>query len=277
MPVINRQTLRQHLGQEWLRDTLVGSTSGSWGTQAGSYNIVDKELADPTASGEQMYFRQHMRLLGSAGVLQDLRIGSFNTGSGAFVGAQTLATTIASGAPFEVHSLVTPDEKDAILDRVIEKVRYQAQVNIWAVPDSHIYSLGPDIKDVIEVRYQTNPAGSLDRGEHLVPFFDWRRTGSGYELFVSQALGASQRLVLDAVLAVSLGANDLATVYIPSEDWILSGAAARALWIAEQRSPGQEAGRYAARRGEVARQYSKLSARYMPSGLARRIQLGERW
>mgnify|MGYP001611606624 FL=1 len=99
MPVYNRRTLRQDLSREWLHDIVIGQTSGSWGLQAGSYNIIDSAQADPTASGEQLYFRHWLSLLGSAGKIQDLRVGSFNTGSGAYLGAQTLATAIFSGMP----------------------------------------------------------------------------------------------------------------------------------------------------------------------------------
>src|SRR3990172_1927509 len=119
MPVISRRTLRQRLGQEILRDTVVGQTSGSWGTQAGSLNIIDSSLADPTASGESLYHRHYLRLLGSIGLLQDLRVGTFNAGSGAFLAAITAATTIISGMPFEVHALVSPAEKDRAIDGAI--------------------------------------------------------------------------------------------------------------------------------------------------------------
>src|SRR3990167_10656208 len=122
-PVYNRRGLRQDLGRDYLRETLVGQTSGSWGLQAGSANIIDSAQADPTASGEQMYHRHYLRLLGSAGFIQDVRVGSFNTGSGAFMGAQTLATTIFSGMPFEVAGLISPAEKDMALDAVIRDVR----------------------------------------------------------------------------------------------------------------------------------------------------------
>ncbi len=57
---------------------------------------------------------------------------------------------------------------------------------------------------------------------------------------------------------------------------LLSGAAARCLWLVEQRSPGQEAAAYRNRRGEVAREFTRLSARFQPK-IAKKVQLDEPW
>lgn len=275
MPIFSRRQLRQSLGQRYLRDTVVGQTSGSWGTQAGSANIVDLAQADYTASGEQLYQRHYMRLLGSAGLIQDLRVASFNTGSGAFVAAQTLATTIFSGMPFEVH-VNDPKEKDRALDDVIRQVRVRREVPLWATDGLHVYSLGPDVFDVVGVRFFSDPASSLNRGEAGVSWWKYETTQTGNELRISPSLLASYQLAIDAVLAVSLGAGDLATVNLPDEDWILSGAGARLLWLLEQRSPGQENGVYKERRKELAREYTRLSARFQPRA-SRRLMLDEVW
>jgi len=276
MPTFSRRALRQRLGQRYLRDTIVGQTTGSWSTTAGSFNIVDARQADPTASGEQMHFRHWLRLLGSAGLIQDLRVGSFNTGSGAFVGAQTLATTIVSGMPFEIHALLSPAEKDEALDAVIEDVRVREEVAIWATPQAKTYSLGDEIANVVEVGYLSDPTSSLHRGGGAMPWWKLARTGSGHELRVSSPLLASQQLVVDALLSVSLGAGDLATVRLPDEEWVLTGAAARCFWLLEQRAPGQEAAAYRERRQEMAREFTRLSARFGPV-VAKRIQLDEPW
>ena len=276
MPIYNRRGLRQNLGRDYLRDTLVGRTSGSWGTQAGSLNIIDRSLADPTASGEQLYYRHHLRLLGSAGVLQDLRVGTFNTGSGAFLAAVTAATTIFSGMPFEVHGMVSPDEKDRQLDAVIKDVRALQELTIPAVDDLLIYSLGPDVEHVLEARVQSDPSHSLGRDDATLGWWKVVTTATGRELRLSSPLSASQHLVLNAITAVSLGAGDLATVNLPSQEWALTGAAARCYWLLEAQAPGKEASRYKDKRQEMARHYSRLSQRFQPF-VTRKVQLEEPW
>jgi hypothetical protein len=237
---------------------------------------VDSSQADPTASGEQLYYRHWLRLLGSASIIQDVRVGSFNTGSGAYLAAVTPATTIISGMPFEVHGLLSPAEKDWVLDEVIKGVRYVEELTVGAIPHSHIYSLGDDVLDVVDVRFYSNPVGSLDRGEGHPHWYKLVRTASGNELRITPSLFASYQLVIDAVMAPSLGAGDLATVNLPSDSWILAGAAARCYWLLEQQSPGQEASAYKAKRAEMAREFTRLSARFQPS-VSRKIQLDAPW
>lgn len=275
MPIYNRRTLRQRLGREFLRDTLVGRTSGSWGT-VGSYNIIDSSQADPTASGEQLYTRQYLRLLGSAGFIQDIRVGSFNTGSGAFVGNQALATTIFSGMPFEVHALVSPAEKDRALDEIISSLRYRQEVAINAIVDGYIYSIGPDIKRILDVRYLTDPTDSLSLGEHGITWWKREVTGSGTQLRINKALEASHQLIIEALLEPTLGSGDLATVNLLREDVVMWGAAAKCIWLVEQRAPSQEAGRYKERRREAEAKYTRLARRFGPK-IATKVQLDEWW
>ncbi len=276
MPIYSRRTLRQLLGQEILRDIYVGATTGSWGLQAGSYNIVDSVQADPTSSGEQLYFRTWLRLLGSAGFIQDLIVGSFNTGSGAYLGAQTLATTIWSGMPYERHSLISPVEKDLALDTIIRDVRIKQELPLWSIPDGHIYSLGPEVLDIVGGRFFGAPTGSLARDVGSLDHYKLVQTASGQELRVSPSLPASYQLVLDAITAATLGAGDLATLNLPNINLVLWGAAARCLWMVEQNAPNQETERYKARRKEAALAYTKLAARFQPK-ITRKIQLEELW
>jgi len=264
------------LGQDWLRDTVVGQTTGSYGVVTGSTSIVDSSQADATASGEQMYQRHWLRLLGSAGVIQDLRVGSFNTGSGAFFTAVTLATTIFSGMPFEVHALLSPAEKDRAITDVVGLVRVRQEVPIWAVLQVEVYSLGPEVFDVLDARYFTDPSGSLGRGEGNLQYWRLVATATGQELRVTPSLVQSQQLVLDALVAASLGSADLATVALPDADWTLAGAAARCYWLLEQRSPAQESAAYRARRAEAAREFTRLSARFQPT-ISRKQQLAAPW
>jgi hypothetical protein len=275
MPVYSRRNLRQSLGTRYLRSTIVSATSGSWGTQAGSANIIDSSQADPTASGEQLYQRHWLRLLGSAGVIQDLRVGSFNTGSGAYLSAQTLATTVFSGMPYELHALMPPTEMDQALTDVIADLRTYRELAIWATPESYIYSLGPDVLDVLDVRILTAPTGSLNRGEYPAGWWKTEQTATRYELRIDAALLVSQQLLIGAITSLSLGAGDLATVNLPSDEWLLSGAAARCYWLLDQRVPGQVSA-YGERRREMARRFTALSGRFQPV-VSRKVQLDNIW
>jgi hypothetical protein len=216
-----------------------------------------------------LYERKWLRLLGSAGFIQDVRIGSFNTGSGAFLAAVTAATTIFSGMPFEIHTKVPPVEKDAALDAVIRDVLYREEVTIDSVDQGHIYSLGADILDIVDVRYYSDP-------ERRPQWFKHARTASGNELRIRPALTYSCQLVIDAIRTVSLGDGDLATVNLPNDDWILAGAAARCWQLLRLNAPGKETGIYKDFQAEAARIYSDLSRAYQPV-ITRKVQLDEVW
>ena len=203
-------------------------------------------------------------------------MASFNTGSGAFYSPVALASTIFSGMPFEVHALLSPAEKDRQLDNVIRDVRYRQEVPIWAIDSGSVYSLGPEIMDIIDVRYLSDPTDSLSIGEHGMDWWKWEKVATGQYLRVAPALSYSQQLIIDAVLAVSLGASDLATVNLPDDGLVLWGASARCYWLLQQRAPGQEAGEYAAKGQQAATQYTRLSARFQPV-IAKKIQLNTLW
>lgn len=203
-------------------------------------------------------------------------MGSFNTGSGAFVGARTLATAIYSGMPFEVHALLAPDEKDRCLNAVIRDLRVRQELPIWAIEHGHVYSLGPEVYCVLDARYLTDPTDSLNPGERGLSWWQADKTASGLTLRVEPALAQSQQLLVDCLLGLTLGAGDLATVSLPADEWVLSGAAARCFWLLRQRTPGQDEGNYKERQQEAAREYSRQSVRHQPS-LAGKIQLDEWW
>lgn len=286
MPVFSRRSLRQRLGTEILHDTITGTTSGSWGTQAGSYNIVDSTKADPTMSGEQIYYRHHLRLLGSAGFIQDMRVGSFNTGSGAFVGAQTLATTIFSGMPYEVHRLISPTDKDKAIDAVISGIRNREKRDLWTIENMTVYSLGPEYLDIVGVSYYADPLGSLNQDEMPVIWHRFEQVTGAQplatvvytglplvsKLHIGVALPASYHLVMDAITSISLGAGDLATVNLQSDDLVIWGAAARCYWMAGRGEPAQETAEFDRQRKEAAREYTRLSQIYKPK-ITRKVQL----
>jgi hypothetical protein len=129
--------------------------------------------------------------------------------------------------------------------------------------------------DVLDVRYLSDPSNTLHPGEKQVPWFRVDATASeGRELRIAPALRASQTLILDVLTGARLGEHDLAMVDLPSDEWILAGAAARCLWLLEQRAPGKEAGMYRERRQEAVKLFSRLSQRYQ-GAISRRVMLDE--
>jgi hypothetical protein len=274
-PVISRRDLRQALGQDYLGDTIVGNITASWGT-TGGLQIIDSDLADTTASGESLYFRHWIRVLGTLGVIQDVRVGSFNTGSGALISGISSATTIMSGFPYEIHGLLDPNEKDRAITNIIKRLRIQLPHSIPSVESQHRYSVGPEILDVLDVSFYADPTGSLNQKECGVSWWGTNFTGSLREIIVKPSLPASTYLVIRAITALTLGANDLATINIPSTDWILSGAAARCFWLLEQKAPGKEGKIYREHRAEMAREHTRLSSKFQPF-VTRRIMLDEPW
>ncbi len=278
MPIYSRRQLRQRLGREFLLDTIVGTTTKS-------QNLIwDETQADPTASGEVLYTRAWARVQSTTNLpYYSARVSSFNTLSGHFIISPTLA--LAPSINYEIHQKLSPAEKDRALDAVIKDIRFEHNFPIWSIENGHIYSLGDDVLDVVDVKYYSNPTDSLNLGEHTPKYFRYERAqvGSQY-LLLDPSLPASYRLIIKALVTTSLQSaetfstngwtGDEATIYLPSDDWVLAGAMVRCLWNLEQNSPGQESTMYRGRRREMANMYTKLSRRFQPV-VTRKIQLGE--
>ncbi len=233
--------------------------------------MYDVNLADLTLSGEQMYQRHVVRLLTTSGYFQDARVATFNTASGAFMCLLAAATTVISGASYELHGLLPPDEKDQCLTDIVGRLRVQQELPIDSVKDAVVYSLGREVLDVQDVRLFDYPVGSRGASAAL-KWWQLATTATGQELRIYPALEVSQQLVLDAITAATLGAADTATISLPSDDWLLSGAGAMAYWLLEARAPAQETARYRERRRELASQFARLSSRFQPA-VSRKIQL----
>lgn len=261
MPVYNRRYLRQKLGQSFLRDTIVSTTTGSWGATA-SLTIYDVTQADLTLWSEDMYKRAVVRHLTTGSYLQDARVASFNTGSGAFHCLVAARSAVPSGADFEVHTLLPPNEKDLVLTDVAGRLRFKKELAITSVEGGHIYSLGPEVVDVLDARILTHPVGSKNES----PLSWWKMvvTGSGQELRIHPATSQSQQLILEAMTTGSLGVLDSSTIDLPDEFWLLTGAASQCYWLLETRGPGQEVSMFKDRRREMSRAFNALSAAYVP-------------
>ena len=235
--------------------------------------VWDVKLADDFLAGEQLYQRAVLRVLTGSSFAQDARIASFNTGSGAFLSLLASATTVVSGAAYEIHRILPPAEKDLILTDIAESLRFRSEVAIDSVRDLHSYSLSDAYIDVLGVRAYGWPTAS--KGE--VPIHWWRidPTATGRTLVIQPALEQSSQLILQVITSGSLGSADTATINLPSDSWLLSGAAARAYWLLEAGAPATETSAYKANRRELSARFARLSARYMPR-ITRDVQL-EGW
>lgn len=265
MPILTRKQLRRDLGTLRLQECIIGTTSVSLGANA-TFSVMDALLlANPDFSNQNLYQRAYVRVASA-----DYRVGSFNAGSGALVSAQILRNAIASGADFEVHDRWTAAQLDACLDQTILDLRVEREVGIPTVDGVAMYTLdaaaSPNrLVDYGEVYYFGNPGSSLDRQRQDLVQSTIIATATGLELRLPNALAASQQIVIDAFLQLTLGADDAATINIPDRDWVLWGAAARAYDLLIQKTPGQDAALLKERRTEAAVAYSKKSQRWQPS------------
>jgi hypothetical protein len=178
--------------------------------------------------------------------------------------------------PFEVISLLSPVEMDRAIDRCIQDVRKLEELPLWSIDQKHEYSIGPEVIDVSDAYYFSDPTHSLDKGQRGLNWFGIVKTATGQELRIEPSLPASYQIIMKAVLEATLGAGDLATVNLPSDEPVLWGATSRCYWLVEQRSPGQEAIRYKELRREAAHAYTTLAQRFTPK-ITRRIQLDQPW
>lgn len=268
MPIFNRRELRQRLGLDHIRDTIVSRTTASWG----ALHLIDRTQADVTFSGDERYHRSWGRLFptgSSNGV--DFRVASFNAGSGAFVSVQADATVVGSGADFEIHDMLSPDEKDRALDAAISRVRRRSTVGIPTITGLTHYTLegaaSPNLINpelILDVYYLSDPSNSLNRDRQGLAWWGVVQTATGWELRIDPALGASQQLILDTILTLTLGAGEVATVNIPDAEMVLYGAETRAWDLLMKRAPGQESQQYLRKRRDAAVEFSRRAALHQP-------------
>jgi hypothetical protein len=264
MPVVSRKQLRQNLGRNWLRDTHVGTTTASWQGAPGSIQIVDYRLADLSLSGQGAYARSWLVCSGGEAIL----IATYNAGTGALLSqANGFGFNVpASGAEYERHDLVDPLEKNRAIDESVQRLRVRQEVAFNPDGSSAVYPLGtlpiadPE-RDVLDCYYLADVA---NRDRRSFTWWGIANTATGYELRIDPALGGSVQIALDAVVCLTLGAAEAATVNIPSERLVLAGAAARCYDLLAKRAPGTVAGTYTQRRDECARIYSQLAADHKP-------------
>lgn len=261
MPVVSRSRLRQQLGLTKLRDTFVGTTTFSPNLGAGSAAVVmASRLANPAFSGRGMYEGSTFRIFGV-----DYHVASYNVGSGALISAQLAATVVGSGATFEHNKKISGDEKDRAIDGIVGHLWARQELPVNVVDGRLDYSIGSGFK-IFDSYYFASPAGSGSRDPQKLPIATQIvTTATGRELRLTKGttLGSGQQIILDAQVRASLGATDTATVSIPDEDWLLTGAAARCFQALVVDSPGKEAGKYQDLANAYAREFNRGIIRFV--------------
>lgn len=269
VPVFSRKALRRSLGQNGLRDTYVGTTTLSLGANA-AVAVMDRYLADPFASAPK--YQGAWLLVASV----QYRAASYNYQSGSVMSGQTAVNAIASGADFELHQILPPDDKDRCIDDVIKRIRVRREVGITTTDGLEAYPLdntaSPNsIVAVLDAYYFANPTNSLNRQRQDFVSKVAVMTATGLELRVAPPIGSGYQLVLDAILTLSLGSGDAATVNIPDERLVIAGAEAKAYDLLMRQTPGQVSDTYKQHRQDAAREFSRLSAINKPL-ISRAIQ-----
>jgi len=259
MPIYSRQSLRRTLGQVHIRDTFVSVTTLSVAPQPFANVVIDYAVADLRLSGQNAYAGAWIRIFGG-----DLRVASFNAGSGAYLSTEygVFMGNPSIGMPYERHDVLSPTDKDRALDDSIKRLRVRREVAIDTVEGLHTYTMPDGVQDILGWYYFANPAGSLDRVRKSLASLEPVITATGVELRIDPALAASQQIVLDAIVTLTLGAADTATVNIPDERLVLYGAEAECWDLMVRKAPRGTADEYRNLRNEAARQFNLLSARF---------------
>lgn len=278
VPIFSRKTLRQSLSRDHLADLTLLAITASFG----SYNFLDNRFADATFTADSRFERAWGRLFQSSNVAagNDFRVATFNAASGAFVSAQLNATSVPSGAEVEIHRLMAPSDKDRAIDEVVRRLLVRQEVGLPSVDGVTFYSIdgaaSPHrLAAVLNVYYFANPTGSLTRDQR---YFDWTNinvTATGVELRVQPAINGSNQIILDAVLQMTLGASEVATINLPDADWLLTGAAAAVYDRLAQDAPRHENDFRRLRREKVVA-FAQLTQKYAPP-IDRKIQFDDPW
>jgi len=233
---------------------------------------------DPGLAGQGLNVNANIWHLTGA---YDYRVASFNAASGQYVTGQFIEATIAVGDEFYFYSRPSTTEKNAAIDETLKRLSFQQEVGIpTGTAGADFFSIegaaSPHyIADVLDAYWFANPAGSLDRDLRRFDDFRLVTTATGREVRVSPAPGGSAQLVLDAILNLTLGLAEAATINLPDDDrWLLSGAAVNCYNLLLQNAPGQNAGNLETRRSDWARIFTDLSGKRKPED-ARKVRLGE--
>ena len=256
MPIYTRQQLRRLLGSNHVGDTYVGSVTGSTGLANFSLNLIDAVVADLSLSGQNPYVGAWLFFTGPAG---EVRIATFNCGSGAYLSLQNsfFAGTFPSGMPYERHEVIRPSDKDRAVDEGVKALRVRQEVALAANGSLLAYPYPPGVEQVLDAYVFQSPAAP-DRGQRRIGSLALVMTATGPEVRLGAALGGSAQLVLDAITTVTLGASDAATLSVPDERLLLYKAEAVCWDLAVRDAPRGTADEYRKLAAEAAGRYNAL-------------------
>ena len=275
MPIYSRKQLRQALGRRFLYDTFISNTTGSpYGNSGvvGSFIIIDARRANLSYSGQDLFLGSYLHFSGAyaAGSAAIYPLASYNAGSGAFVFVSWVSSTPGSGSEYEIHSKIPPLDKHQAIDDTITRMRIRQEVGINTVDGALVYTIddaaSPNyLERILDVHLMANPNNSLDLD--LRHMQDWQvvTTATGRELRLKWGVKGSQQIIFDAILIPSLGGDEDSTINLPDERWVLAGAAMRCYDFMIQNAPGQQVNQLMQRRAEMAAEYTRLSAKFMPT------------
>jgi hypothetical protein len=273
MPNYTRRTLRQTLGTRYLSDTRVATTTASRGTAAGT-EFVDRVLADPTLSGQQLYDRATILYGANA-----FRVATYHVGTGVLLSLQQPYANVASGDEYELHQMVSITNKHEALAWALGEMPVRREIAVPSVDGLAHYTL-PDVAgsvtilDVLDSSYWADAASTTNRNRGRFDAWEVARTYSGAEIRISPVLGASAQLVVEALIVQTLPADDSGVVAVSDLDTLLWGATAHAYWLLQQDSPGQETGLYERKRQHALRTFNGRLATRRPA-IAMKVQLLE--
>ncbi len=267
MPTFQRKQLRQSLGLNYLRDTVVGRCTNTLAA-GGSFHVIDTTRADLSLSGQSLYGGADLRVVG----MGDFRIATFNTGTGAYQTLQTSGTALVYSAEYEVSRLVPAADKDRAIDFILAGLPVRREVPLNTEVGRKYYSVPSEIDKVLDVYYFADATNSLDRGKARFAWYDVVETPTGSELRIEPALGASYQIVFDAITRMTLGAAEEATINLPSEQWVLFGAEAHCWELLSKGKPAKETTAYRETAARAAGAFRRITANRVPH-VSKDIQL----
>ena len=284
MPVYSRKQLRRDLSSRFIYDMPFPALQAAQSAtvpqfeQGTAWYVGEIRWADYSQSGNNLYQGAWLFVEGSAnlgggdvaGTFYQYLIASWNCGSGAFMSQQPTWEQITPSSMVEIHVKVPPRTKNDAVDDTLQRIRLRQEVAINTVDGALVYTIdgaaSPNyLEHILDVHLMANPNNSLDLD--LRHMQDWQvvTTATGRELRLKWGVKGSQQIVFDAIVIPSLSGGEDATINLPDERWILAGAAMRCYDFMIQNAPGQQVSQLMQRRAEWAAEYTRLSAKFMPT------------
>ena len=276
---ITRAAIRQAVGLE-LQECYVGAV-----LTATANNIKCTELIDPDES-ESMWDRAWLKMVDgdAAGDVRRVRVTDVDEGVEGYVPAEgtlqlsrALSSAPAAGDEFELHTLLSPDAIDGLINAGLPQCSYMDEQSITIVADQREYDLSTytwltDPAQIVDVLYVY---GSTAAKQQHVPYrwFHVERDGTDITLHVEPMGADDDTMYLVALHPYAELATDTASTDCP-EQWIK----AHAIWgiynWLTRTGPAEDTERYRIAREEAAGALTLQYRAHMPRP-ARRIQLRE--